>query len=94
MLLIPCPWCGERDESEFYHGGEAHIIRPTNPDKLTDTEWADYLFMETNTKGVYFERWVHRYGCKKWFNLARDTSTNQIIKAYKIGEHAPVKATE
>ena len=24
MLLIPCPWCGEREETEFHHGGEAH----------------------------------------------------------------------
>jgi hypothetical protein len=24
MLLIPCPWCGPRDASEFTCGGEAH----------------------------------------------------------------------
>ena len=26
MLLIPCPHCGERDETEFRCGGEAHIV--------------------------------------------------------------------
>jgi Sarcosine oxidase, delta subunit family len=26
MLLIPCPWCGEREETEFRCGGEAHPI--------------------------------------------------------------------
>ncbi len=28
MLLIPCPWCGPRDETEFTYGGEAHIVAP------------------------------------------------------------------
>ena len=32
MLLIECPWCGARDESEFTYGGEAHIVRPEDPD--------------------------------------------------------------
>ena len=50
MLLIPCPWCGPRDECEFVYGGEAHIKRPENPDALSDAEWADYLFMRTIPK--------------------------------------------
>ena len=36
MLLIHCPWCGPRDETEFRCGGEAHIARPADPDALTD----------------------------------------------------------
>ena len=34
MLLIPCPWCGPRDETEFPCGGEAHIARPDRPDRV------------------------------------------------------------
>ena len=45
MLIINCPYCGERDQTEFSCGGEAHIIRPKNPPDLSDDEWADYLFM-------------------------------------------------
>ena len=30
MFLISCPFCGERDQSEFKAGGEAHIERPQN----------------------------------------------------------------
>ena len=56
MLLIPCPWCGPRDETEFRCGGEAHISRPADPDALSDDEWADYLFMRRNPKGTYRER--------------------------------------
>ena len=91
MLLISCPWCGPRNEIEFSHGGEAHIQRPSAPEKLTDEAWADYLFMSKNTKGVYLERWVHRYGCRRWFNLARDTATNEIIHIYHIGEKPPLE---
>jgi len=28
MLLIPCPWCGPRNEMEFSYGHEGHIARP------------------------------------------------------------------
>ena len=31
MLLINCPYCGERPEPEFVYGGQAHIARPQNP---------------------------------------------------------------
>ena len=30
MFLITCPYCGEREQSEFKAGGEAHIERPNN----------------------------------------------------------------
>ena len=42
MLLIPCPWCGERDEVEFRYGGEAHISR-ADAATVDDATWADYL---------------------------------------------------
>ena len=93
MLLIPCPYCGEREESEFHQGGEAHIERPKDPYKLTDEEWADYLFFRDNRKGVYLERWVHRHGCRRWFNVARDTATNQIVAVYEMGSKPPKSIT-
>ncbi len=73
MLLIPCPWCGERAETEFRCGGEAHIVRPRQPSALSDDAWAEYLFMRSNPKGAHVERWRHVHGCGRWFNLARDT---------------------
>ncbi len=59
MLLIECPWCGPRAESEFSCGGEADIARPLETDKLSDREWGDYLFMRTNTRGTHREQWIH-----------------------------------
>jgi heterotetrameric sarcosine oxidase delta subunit len=89
MLLIPCPWCGERDETEFRCGGEAHITRPQQPAALSDDRWADYLFMRSNPKGVHFERWRHVHGCGRWFNVARDTVSDRILEAYAMGAARP-----
>jgi len=90
MLLIECPWCGPRDEHEFSYGGEAHIARPKDPDSLTDAQWADYVFMRANPKGAYRERWCHAHGCRRWFNVERDTVTHRISAVYKVGESPPV----
>ncbi len=89
MLMIDCPWCGPRDESEFSYGGEAHIARPADPDALSDEEWADYLFHRANPKGLHREQWCHSHGCRRWFNALRDTVSYRIHAVYKIGETPP-----
>ncbi|MEQ8666496.1 MAG: sarcosine oxidase subunit delta [Rhodospirillales bacterium] len=89
MFLIKCPWCGERDMTEFSHGGEAHIARPKDPDSLTDEQWGDYVFFRTNPKGVHYERWVHSHGCRRWFNAVRHTVTDEFLGFYKPGEPKP-----
>lgn len=89
MLIIPCPYCGPREQHEFSYGGEAHIARPIGSEDMSDAEWAEYVFMRTNTKGVFAERWVHTAGCRKWFNVIRNTATDQILAVYKQGEPRP-----
>lgn len=86
MLRISCPWCGPREETEFHCGGQAHLTRPENPEALSDQEWADYLFMRDNPKGLFAERWVHSAGCRRWFNVLRHTVTHQIVAVYTMGE--------
>ncbi|MFE6625385.1 sarcosine oxidase subunit delta family protein [Streptomyces sp. NPDC057740] len=89
MLLIPCPWCGPRDEAEFHYGGQAHVPYPEDPASLSDKEWARYLFFRDNPKGPFAERWSHTAGCRRWFNAVRDTSTNEILTVYRTGEERP-----
>ncbi|MGV4981099.1 sarcosine oxidase subunit alpha family protein [Streptomyces sp. NRAIS3] len=89
MLLIPCPWCGPRDEAEFHYGGQAHVPYPEDPAALTDEEWARYLFFRDNLKGPFAERWSHAAGCRKWFNAVRNTATNEILAVYRVGETRP-----
>ena len=78
MLLIPCPHCGPRNETEFHYGGQASIAYPADPDALTDAEWAEYLFLRDNPNGPWRERWVHTAGCRRWFDIERDTLTNVV----------------
>ena len=86
MLLIECPWCGPREQSEFSYGGEAHIVRPEDPDALSDEAWGEYLFVRSNTCGRHHEQWCHSHGCRRWFNVERDTVSYKIHAIYKIGE--------
>jgi sarcosine oxidase subunit delta len=89
MLLIPCPFCGPRPELEFRYGGQAHIARPENPAALTDEQWADFLYLRDNVRGVHAERWRHVHGCARFFNMLRDTSTDRILTTYRTGEARP-----
>lgn len=90
MLLIPCPYCGPRNDSEFTPGGEAHIARPAL--SVDDQQWGEYLYYRENIKGPQLERWFHAHGCRRWFNVARDTVTHEITAVYKMGEHRAVGA--
>jgi sarcosine oxidase, subunit delta len=92
MLLVNCPYCGLRPEIEFRCGGEAHIARPVEPSKLGEKEWAEFLFVRTNVKGVFAERWNHAHGCQRWFNALRDTASDRFIETYKMGETRPDRA--
>ena len=85
MMLIDCPFCGPRNETEFSCGGEAHIARPLAENKISDAEFADYLFMRDNPKGLFLERWRHSAGCRRWFNMARDTVSHKIVEIYPMG---------
>jgi sarcosine oxidase subunit delta len=89
MLLIPCPNCGPRDETEFHYGGQAHVPYPKDPAALNDREWAELLFYRDNPKGAFAERWVHSTGCRQWFNMLRDTVTYDIQAIYSMGAPRP-----
>jgi sarcosine oxidase, subunit delta len=86
MLLIRCPYCGERPEVEFRGGGEAHVARPADPSQTSDQQWVSFLFYRNNPKGLHAERWLHVHGCGRWFNAVRDTVSDRFQKTYKVGE--------
>ena len=87
--MIQCPVCGAKgEESEYHCGYQAHISRPSA--KTSNREkWADYLFFRDNIKGVQAERWQHRFGCGKWFNMLRCTVTMEIKQCYAIDQSEP-----
>ena len=72
-LRIPCPTCGERPHTEFTFGGQ------DRPHLAGDAE-VDFarVFLPDNDPGVARERWFHALGCRTWFELTRDATTNRI----------------
>jgi heterotetrameric sarcosine oxidase delta subunit len=89
MQQIPCPWCGPRDDWEFHYGAEAHVARPETPSEMSDEDWMGYLYLRSNTKGPFRERWMHAAGCRRWFNVIRNTVSHEILGVYKVGETPP-----
>jgi heterotetrameric sarcosine oxidase delta subunit len=79
MILLPCPWCGPRDASEFGHVGQT----PPRPDPRTasSAEWRGYLYLRPNIRGWVAETWYHRMGCRKFITVERHTDTNQTRPA-------------
>jgi heterotetrameric sarcosine oxidase delta subunit len=92
MLRLSCPWCGPRDEIEFRCGGESHIARPGPPETVDDATWGRYLAERINPRGEHLERWHHSAGCRRWFNVARDTVTHRVRAVYLMHEAAPADA--
>jgi len=87
MFHIYCPHCAEyREEDEFHAKGQAHIVRPLAPDNCSDAEWGNYMYFRPNPKGLRHEIWYHSAGCRKFFNMTRDTVTYEIKEVYLIGQ--------
>ena len=84
---MPLLW--KREQSEF-KAGEAHVVRPKQPTELSD-DGGQNIFYEKNIKGIQFERWNHIHGCRKWFNIVRDTSNDEIKAVYRMGEKPPIE---
>ena len=70
-LEVPCPNCGLRPTTEFVFGGE------DRPNSSPDPE-ADFarVLLPANVAGRQRERWFHALGCRAWFTVWRDTTTN------------------
>ncbi len=76
MLLIVCPHCGPRNDTEFtYHQGEPRV-RPM-PD-ATPSVWRRYLYEEANEAGWVTEQWFHGMGCRRFLHIERHTVSNEI----------------
>jgi sarcosine oxidase, subunit delta len=78
MLLIFCPFCGPRAETEFAYGGPAAAPRPEVPGAVPDQDWVDWLTVPENRIGPVPERWCHAKGCGSWLTVVRDTRTHAI----------------
>jgi sarcosine oxidase, subunit delta len=87
VKLMTCPLNGPRNIQEFMQGP---VVRAM-PDAAagSDTEWADYVFLEDNLKGVVREWWCHA-PTNYWFVAERDTASDVVLRTYDAAELADV----
>jgi heterotetrameric sarcosine oxidase delta subunit len=76
MLRIACPWCGERDETEFRYRGDASRRRPEGG--ATQQAFIAYVYERDNLRGWHTEWWLHVGGCRKLLKVVRHTLTHEI----------------
>jgi len=76
MIRIQCPFCGERDHSEFTYGGDGSIVYPALNAPIKD--WLAAVFHRKNIRGLQLESWHHINGCRMWLLVERDTVTHKI----------------
>ncbi len=81
MLVIICPHCGPRNDAEFTYRGEV-VARP-GPDTDPAT-WRRYLYTRENAAGWQKERWFHVSGCRRFLDLERNTTTNEIRRVRRV----------
>ena len=79
MKIMPCPLNGPRNIQEFICAGpvEAH----PDPNRCSDEEWAEYVWLEENLAGVVREWWCH-VATSYWFIAERNTVTDEILATY------------
>ena len=83
MLLIPCPNCGARGESEFDYGGRAISYPKLN---ASATDWHEVLHLRENAAGEIEEYWYHASGCERWIKVTRDLVTHKISSVKTAAE--------
>ena len=76
MIRITCPFCGERDHSEFSYGGDATVEYP--PLDAPTGDWNAAIYDRNNPRGPHREYWHHVNGCRSWLIVERDTLTHEV----------------
>jgi heterotetrameric sarcosine oxidase delta subunit len=76
MLRIVCPWCGERDETEFRYRGDASRRRPEAG--AAQDAFSAYVYERDNRCDWHTEWWLHVGGCRKLLKVVRHTLTHEI----------------
>ena len=77
MLLITCPWCGPRTQTEFTYEDDATLQRP-HMDNMDAQAHYEYVYLRDPRLGMQDELWRHGAGCGKFVKVRRDTLTHEI----------------
>jgi heterotetrameric sarcosine oxidase delta subunit len=78
-MRIYCPFCGERDLSEFAYHGDANAVRPDPEAPDAAERFFGALYLRDNPAGAHEELWYHTFGCRSWLKVRRDTRTHEVL---------------
>jgi sarcosine oxidase subunit delta len=80
-MRIRCPFCGERDLSEYLYLGDANAPRPDPDASDAQRRFFEAVYLRENPAGAHAELWLHAFGCRSWLRVARDTRSHEILEA-------------
>lgn len=80
-MRIRCPFCGERDSSEFSYSGAAAGGQRVFDGSETLVGVFEAVYIRENPAGVHEELWYHGFGCRSWVRVTRDTRTHEVTAA-------------
>ena len=78
-MHIQCPFCGDRDLSEFAYHGDANCTRPDPDAPDAAARFFDAFYLRDNPAGMHLELWYHASGCRSWLKVRRNTRTHEIF---------------
>ena len=88
-MRIECPFCGERDLSEFTYRGAAGDSAPVAATARLAERQVAAVYLRDNPAGAHRELWQHGYGCGSWLEVTRDTRTHLISAVRLAKDPAP-----
>ena len=83
MMLLPCPYCGPRDVTEFAYGGDANVPAPAEDAPVE--AWSARVYLRANPRGPHDELWQHSAGCRRWIRVRRNTLTHEVLGSEPAG---------
>lgn len=87
-MRIECPFCGERDVSEFNYLGDAGLHRPPADTADAADRFYEAVYLRDNPAGPHQELWCHAGGCLSWLRVTRNTRTHEIL-AVRLATETP-----
>ncbi|HEY6484526.1 MAG TPA: sarcosine oxidase subunit delta [Steroidobacteraceae bacterium] len=78
-MRIRCPFCGEREHSEFSYLGDGSIERPDPLAADAQAQFIEAVYLRDNPAGPHVELWYHSHGCRSWLRITRNTLTHEIL---------------
>jgi heterotetrameric sarcosine oxidase delta subunit len=78
-MRIQCPYCGERDLSEFAYLGDAGFKRPDPAAPDASEQFFVQVYLRDNPAGPFAELWYHASGCRSWLRVRRNTRTHEML---------------